>query len=119
MGRTEGSSIHSGLIIIFVFPKIGRLFFRKYDDEVMQFVFVLALVFLGGGLISLAGLAAGLLLGTAAAIVQQHCGLIKMPQGFMISAYPCMLETGDVLMTAAGVALTGFLISLLASGGKH
>ena len=44
------------LVIIFVFPKIGRLFFRKYDDAVMQFVFVLALVFLGGGLISLAGM---------------------------------------------------------------
>ena len=45
-----------GLIIIFVFPKIGRVFFRKYDDAVMQFVFVLALVFLGGGLISMAGM---------------------------------------------------------------
>lgn len=44
------------LVIIFVFPKIGRFFFRKYDDAVMQFVFVLALVFLGGGLISLAGM---------------------------------------------------------------
>ena len=45
-----------GLVIVFVFPKIGRLFFRKYDDAVMQFVFVLALVFLGGGLISVAGM---------------------------------------------------------------
>ena len=44
------------LVIIFAFPKIGRFFFRKYDDAVMQFVFVLALVFLGGGLISLAGM---------------------------------------------------------------
>ncbi len=44
------------LVIFLVFPKIGRLFFRKYDDAVMQFVFVLALVFLGGGLISLAGM---------------------------------------------------------------
>ncbi len=45
-----------GLVIVFVFPKIGRVFFRKYDDAVMQFVFVLALVFLGGSLISLAGM---------------------------------------------------------------
>lgn len=44
------------LVIIFVFPRLGRVFFRKYDDAVMQFVFVLALVFLGGGLISLAGM---------------------------------------------------------------
>ena len=44
------------LVIIFVFPRLARVFFRKYDDAVMQFVYVLALVFLGGGLISLAGM---------------------------------------------------------------
>ena len=44
------------LVIVFVFPMLGRIFFRKYDDAVMQFVFVLVLVFLGGGLISLAGM---------------------------------------------------------------
>ena len=44
------------LVIVFVFPRLARVFFRKYDDAVMQFVFVLALVFLGGGLISLAGM---------------------------------------------------------------
>ena len=44
------------LVIVFVFPWLARIFFRKYDDAVMQFVFVLALVFLGGGLISLAGM---------------------------------------------------------------
>ena len=44
------------LVIIFVFPRLARVFFRKYNDAVMQFVFVLALVFLGGGLISLAGM---------------------------------------------------------------
>lgn len=44
------------LLIIFCFPMLGRWFFRKYDDPVMQFVFVLAMVFLGGGLMSLAGM---------------------------------------------------------------
>ena len=44
------------LAIVFLIPLIGRWFFRKYDDAVMQFVFVLALVFLGGGLMSLAGM---------------------------------------------------------------
>ena len=28
-----------GFLIIFFFPRIGRWFFRKYDDSVMQFVF--------------------------------------------------------------------------------
>lgn len=44
------------LLIVFCFPMLGRWFFRKYDDPVMQFVFVLAMVFLGGGLMSLAGM---------------------------------------------------------------
>lgn len=42
--------------IIFIFPRIARWFFRKYEDNIMQFVFVLAVVFLGGGLLELAGL---------------------------------------------------------------
>lgn len=45
-----------GLAVVFLFPVVGRWFFRKYDDAVMQFVFVLAMVFLGGGLMSLAGM---------------------------------------------------------------
>lgn len=72
-----------------------------------------------GWLVSLAGLAAGLLMGVGAALVQQHFGVVKMPRGFMISAYPCVLEFGDVLLTAAGVALIGFLISLLAASGRE
>lgn len=71
-----------------------------------------------GWLVSLSGLAAGLLAGISAALLQQHFGLVSMPGGFMVSAYPCVLEAGDVLMTAGGVALTGFLISLLAARGK-
>ena len=72
-----------------------------------------------GWLVSLAGLAAGLLTGVGAALVQQHFGVVKMPRGFMISTYPCVLEFGDVMLTAAGVALIGFLISLLAASGRE
>lgn len=43
-------------LIVFTFPRIGRWFFRKYDDSVMQFVFVLAMVFLGGGLMEFVGM---------------------------------------------------------------
>ncbi len=45
-----------GFLIIYFFPRIGRWFFRKYDDSVMQFVFVLAMVFLGGGLMEFVGM---------------------------------------------------------------
>ena len=43
-------------LIIFFFPRIGRWFFRKYDDNVMQFIFVLAMVFLGAGLMEFVGM---------------------------------------------------------------
>ena len=43
-------------LIIFFFPRIGRWFFRKYEDNIMQFIFVLAMVFLGGGMLELAGM---------------------------------------------------------------
>lgn len=43
-------------VIIFFFPRIGRWFFRRYEDGVMQFVFILAMVFLGGGILELVGL---------------------------------------------------------------
>lgn len=44
------------VLIIFLFPRIGRWFFRKYDDNVVQFIFVLAMVFLGAGLMELVGM---------------------------------------------------------------
>lgn len=44
------------LLIILLFPRIGRWFFRRYEDNVMQFVFVLAMVFLGGGLMEFVGM---------------------------------------------------------------
>lgn len=44
------------LLIVFLLPKIARRFFRKYDDAVMHYVFVLAMVFLGGGLMAIVGM---------------------------------------------------------------
>ena len=43
-------------IIIFFFPRIARYFFRKYNDSVIQYIFVLAMLFLGAGLMELAGM---------------------------------------------------------------
>ncbi|MBQ6573167.1 MAG: cation:proton antiporter [Bacteroidales bacterium] len=42
--------------IIFVFPIIARVFFRNYSDNIMQFVFVLSMVFLGAGLMQFVGM---------------------------------------------------------------
>lgn len=45
-----------GGLIVFLFPRIGRWFFRIYSNGVVQFIFVLALVFLAAGLMELVGM---------------------------------------------------------------
>ena len=42
--------------VIMVFPIMGRRFFRTYADSVLQYIFVLSLVFLSAGLAELAGM---------------------------------------------------------------
>ena len=44
------------VIIMYTFPRIARWFFRRYSDNVMQYIFVMAMVFLGGGLMELIGM---------------------------------------------------------------
>lgn len=43
-------------VIIFVFPRIARRFFRTYNDSVIQYIFVMVMLFLGAGLMELAGM---------------------------------------------------------------
>lgn len=45
-----------GAFIIYAYPRIGRWFLRRYDDSVMQFIFILSMVFLSAALAELAGL---------------------------------------------------------------
>lgn len=44
------------VIIILAFPPVARRFFRRYGDSVLQYIFVLSLVFLGGGLMEIVGM---------------------------------------------------------------
>ncbi len=44
------------LVIMYTFPRIGRWFFRRYSDNVVQYIFVMAMVFLGAGLMELVGM---------------------------------------------------------------
>ncbi len=46
------------LIIVFIFPKIARWFFKRYSDNVSQYIFVLFMVFLGAVLSQMAGIEA-------------------------------------------------------------
>ncbi len=68
-----------------------------------------------GWLVSVVGLLAGLLIGVALAWVQQHFGIVKMPGGFALQAYPVVLQAGDLLWTTLGVSAVGFLVALFAA----
>ena len=78
------------------------------QDSLIRRIFVLE-----GWMISLTGLAAGLVVGIGFALLQQHFGFIKMPGHFVVQAYPIILSLTDILLTAAGVAIVGWLIALL------
>lgn len=45
-----------GLIVIYIFPVITRLFLKYYSDSVSQYIFVLVMVFLGSVLAEVAGI---------------------------------------------------------------
>ena len=125
MMRYEKAAIF--LILIFViiiialniFGSITMLIIEKKDDietyrslgatdQMLRRTFTLE-----GWLISLLGLAAGLLVGIGFSLAQQHFGFIKMPGSFLVNAYPVILQWQDVLATIAGVALIGYIIALL------
>ena len=108
------------IIIAFnIFGSLSMLIIEKEDDistlkslgakdSLINKIFILE-----GWMISLAGLAGGLLLGITFALLQQHFGFIKMPGHFLVQAYPVILSWSDVLLTTAGVATVGYVIATL------
>lgn len=45
-----------GIIVLYIFPLIARSFFKRFHDNVSQYIFVLVIVFLGAFLSELAGI---------------------------------------------------------------
>ena len=45
-----------GAFILYAYPRIGRWFLRRYEEPIMQFIFILSQVFLSAALAELAGL---------------------------------------------------------------
>ncbi|TJZ60079.1 cation:proton antiporter [Sphingobacterium olei] len=56
--RLSVSIIIFGLIVMLLFPIIGRWFFKRFDDNVSQYIFVLVMVYLGAVLAEMAGIEA-------------------------------------------------------------
>ena len=78
------------------------------DDPLIRRFFVLE-----GWLISLLGLAIGLVLGICLTLIQQKFGVIPMPGNYLVSSYPVQLKWSDVLVTALSVSVIGYLIALI------
>lgn len=125
MMKYEKVSIY--LILIFViiiiafnvFGSLMMLIIEKEDDirtlrslgatdSLIRRIFVLE-----GWMISLLGLVAGLAVGICFVLLQSHFGFIEMPGNFIVSAYPVILSWSDVALTAAAVALIGYLIAFI------
>ncbi len=56
--RLSVSVIVFALFVVIVFPLIGRWFFKRVQDSISQYIFVLVMVFLGAYLAQLAGMEA-------------------------------------------------------------
>lgn len=125
MMRYEKAAIYVILIFVIIiialniFGSITMLIIEKKDDietyrslgatdQMLRHTFTLE-----GWLISLLGLAAGLVIGIGFSLAQQNFGFIKMPGSFLVNAYPVILQWQDVLATIIGVALIGYIIALL------
>lgn len=101
-----------GLLIIYAFPPICRRFFRRHDDGVVQYVFVLALVFLGAGLMELVGME-GILGAFLAGIVLNR---------LIPSSSPLMNHiefVGNALFIPYFLIGVGMLINLSAFAGSY
>ena len=70
---------------------------------------------LEGWLMSLLGMAIGLVLGVGLVLLQQRYGLVGMPGNFAVTAYPVALEAGDLAAIVLGVAGIGFLMAFIPS----
>ena len=110
------------IIIIIAFNIFGSLSMliieKKSDIETLRSMgakesLIRRIFILEGWMISLTGMAAGLLVGIGFALLQQHFGFIKMPGHFIAQAYPIILSWSDILMTVAGVAVIGYIVALI------
>lgn len=99
------------MLIIEKKPDIETLRSMGAGDGLIRRIFIYE-----GWMISLLGLAIGLVLGIALTLLQQYMGLIPMPGNFMVSAYPVVLSARDVLLVAATVAFIGWVVALIPSG---
>ena len=102
-----------------VLSSLTMLIIEKEDDirtlssmgapkSMIRRIFVLE-----GWLVTFIGMVCGLVLGVVLCVIQQQFGIIKMPDSFIVSSYPVVINGVDILITFVGVSLVGFSITSL------
>ena len=125
MMKYEKASLYLILVFIIIiigfniFGSLSMLIIEKQEDigtfrsmgatdSLIRRFFVLE-----GWMISLLGLAIGLVLGIGLTLIQQKFGLIPMPGNYLVSSYPVQLQWSDILITSLSVSVIGYLIALV------
>lgn len=103
-------NIFSSLSMLIIEKKedTGTLRAMGADDKMIRRIFVRE-----GWLITLIGMVSGIIVGLAVCFIQQLFGIVKMPGNFVVDAYPVVIQWQDIVMTALGVGLIGWIVSLL------
>jgi lipoprotein-releasing system permease protein len=114
-------AIASLMLLLVAFNMIGALWMvvleKQKDISILKSMGALNTtirnIFLYEGvLLSLLGLAIGLVLAIGLYIAQKTIGIITVPGNFIVSAYPISMRTVDLIVVAATVMAIGFLASL-------
>lgn len=78
------------------------------DDRTVRRIFLLE-----GLLLTLLGMVIGIVLAVAIYAVQKTWGIVRIPQGFVVDAYPIAMRIGDFLPIMATVFAIGLLAAVL------
>jgi lipoprotein-releasing system permease protein len=103
-----------GTVIMLIVEKRGErltLYSLGADHNFIRGVFIRE-----GLLISGVGGLVGVVLGVAVVLVQQYCGVVKMPNGnFLIENYPVELQGGDIVVVVAAFMAVAAVVSMAAT----
>lgn len=113
--------ILSFILLIATFNVIGSLsmiMIEKKDDIALfrslgaEKQLITQLFTFTGWMITSIGAIAGLTLGIATCLVQEHIGIIKMGTGYMVENYPVDIQLTDCLIVLFTVLIMGFFTSI-------
>ena len=105
------------ILVIATFNVIGSLTMliieKKKDISILHHMgadikLIRRIFLVEGMLITLIGAAAGLILGIFLCWLQMEFELIKLTEGYVVNAYPVVVETTDILVILTVVLLIGF-----------